>query len=316
MSTALPVKCALALLKRRPKWYIFPIKAGAKFPPLLPDNLDTGNSKSPEQVKAWGKQYPGCNFGLALKKSHAIVPDIDIKPGKVGDVTWDRLKRTHADELGDAGVDDTFTVRTPSGGFHCYFDETDAVRYKFALGVDGFGIDVDSTNYVVLPGGRSRDGVYCVVKKSPIAPAPDWFADYLKPSNDPPPSAGESADSDLDTKAAVRRAVDWLEEEAPPSILGKNGEKTLLIVAAQIKDFGISENLAIEMLDRVYNNEAHCYAIVSGEHVAALWGMEQDGPDSLPRKVRNAYEYCTQNAPGSNTGAATDFGDDVEEFVQ
>jgi hypothetical protein len=322
MSTALPnaVKSTLALLKRRPHWFVFPLERGSKSQPLTKDDLDTGNSNKPADVIAWAKQHPGCNFGLALKKSRAIVADVDDKPGKVGAATWAMLKAKHADELGDSGVDDTFTVRTPSGGLHFYFDETDAVRYRQKQGA--FGPDVDSPPYVVIAGSktvegyRQSKGIYRVINKAPIQPAPDWFAEYQRPSNDPPPI--ESDDDqipvvDLDTKVNVRRAVDWLEDDAPPCVLGKGGEETLLNIAAKLKDFGISETLAVEMLDRVYNNEKHCYAIVKGEHVAALWTMEDDGPDSLPKKVRNAYQYCKQNAPGFDTAAA-DFGDDVEEF--
>jgi hypothetical protein len=322
VSAAPAVKCALALLKRRPHWFVFPIKAGDKGQPLLLDDLDTGNSNSPEQVKAWAKQYPGCNFGLALKKSHAIVADVDTKAGKVGAATWAELKRTHRDELGDDCVSETFTVQTPSGGFHYYFDETDAVRYRQKGGA--FGPDVDSPPYVVTPGSKTGEGprqsagVYRVINKSPIAPAPPWFAEYLRPSNDPPPSAAESSDDqipvcDLDTEDNINRALDWLETEAWPSELGNEGEYALLTVAAKLKDFAISEWMAIEILNRVYNTQEHCY-VRGRPDIAALWTMEDDGPDSLPKKVRNAYAYCKQNKPGAETAAAQ-FGGEDEEFA-
>lgn len=311
-----PVKSTLALLKRRPHWFVFPIQALAKYPPILSDNLDSGNSNDPEQVKAWAKQYPGCNFGLALKKSHAIAPDIDNKPPKVGDVTWAALRSKHADEIGDAGVDDTFTVRTPSGGFHYYFDETAVVRYKFALGVNGFGLNVDSSNYVVLPGGRTADGVYRVINKSPIRPAPDWFAEYLRPSNDPPPEKSDKDDQipvvDLDQEHNIRQAHWYLTHDAPPSIEGKDGGGTLVrIVAPHLKDLAISEDLAVEMIARLYNVPKG-----DGRHPYCdpLWSTgDCDDADNLDKKVHNGYKYCKLNAPGSGTTEAS-FGDDEEEF--
>src|SRR6266446_4334048 len=79
--------CAL-----NPGRFIFPIKAGAKFPPLIKDNL-TMASNDPEQIRAWAKKWPGCNWGVAHRKSKLMVIDVDTNKAKskVGQQTYDLL---------------------------------------------------------------------------------------------------------------------------------------------------------------------------------------------------------------------------------
>ena len=91
-----PSSLALALdhLERRPDTYLFPIKAGKKTPPLISDNLRKA-SNDPAQIKAWHDRWPGCNWGLALKKSRLVVADIDMKAGKVGRETFVELSKKH-----------------------------------------------------------------------------------------------------------------------------------------------------------------------------------------------------------------------------
>src|SRR5579864_976129 len=170
-ATAKPVKPPLALMSAYPAWCVFPIKRGRKYPPLFDDNLRLASSNA-TQVCAWGVKWPGCNWGLSVAKSHLIVMDVDSKIGKHGRLTLERLELIHGQ------LPETFEVRSPSGGRHIYFHETDTVRHRMKL--NAFGRDVDSTNYVLLPGSAlSVGGSYRTTVKAMVAPAPDWFAEYL-----------------------------------------------------------------------------------------------------------------------------------------
>ena len=66
---------ALDYLERHPDRFLFPIKAGAKSPPLISENL-TKASNDRKQITAWSQQWPGCNWGLALKLSRLLVVDV------------------------------------------------------------------------------------------------------------------------------------------------------------------------------------------------------------------------------------------------
>ena len=111
----------------------------------------------------------GCNWGCALNKSGIICVDVDTKPGKDGQLTYDVL------DLWE-GWPQTFTVRTPSGGKHCYYTGP----HTFALGEHGFGEGVDSPNYTLIPGCTLPNGRYEIVNNMAMQPAPQWMLDLLQ----------------------------------------------------------------------------------------------------------------------------------------
>src|SRR5260370_33201370 len=76
------------IAKHEGRRFIFPIKRGAKYPPTIKDNLAQA-SNDPEQIAAWSKKFPGCNWGLSHRKSNVLVADIDKTKakGKVGALT-------------------------------------------------------------------------------------------------------------------------------------------------------------------------------------------------------------------------------------
>jgi hypothetical protein len=277
-------------MSAHPAWCVFPIKRGQKHPPLFDNNLALA-SNSPTQVSAWGAQWPGCNWGLALARSHLIVMDVDQKPGKRGVLTLERLEQLHGP------LPRTFEVRSPSGGRHIYFHETNTVRHRMRVGA--FGPDVDSTNYVLLP-GSVLDGVgpYRTTVKEMVAPAPDWMADYLDASE--VEDVGQVPAIEQDTPDIITRAIHYLRNDAKPSIQGQNGEYRLLLTAAMLKDIGVSEQRAIELLNEHYNVADKC---------EPQWDVGE-GPteDRLDVKVHNAWAYLNQTQPGSRS-PQVDFGD-------
>jgi hypothetical protein len=267
---------------------VFPIRARSKFPPLTTDNLASGASNTAETVNAWLKsKKPGwqnCNWGLALGKSGLIVVDVDTAKG--GEATIFDLEMAHDD------FPETYTVRTPSGGRHLYYKGP----HRIALGENGFGLGVDVPNYVLLAGSVTDKGAYEVVNDVEVADAPAWFYEVLGA-----PKIGHNAEPqapavDLDLPAHITWAIDYLKTDAPDCIEGRGGEKTLFDVAAKLKDNGISQEMAVELIDEHYNVPGRC---------DPLW-LVGEGPDAdrLDVKVANAYTYAVENVPGSKTAAA------------
>lgn len=306
------------LLTRFPGAYLFPIKAGKKAPPLFKRELELAFNDD-AAIDFWSKREPGCNWGIALKKSGLIVMDVDMKPGKVGDATLDKL------ELDYGPLPPTLRVRTPSGGLHYYFRETTAARH--VMKVSGFGQDVDSTNYVLIPGctldrprekypetdddlikqgfvrmddgiwERPYDGEYVIENDLPIADAPDWFAELLGKPTD----IGATAQTpivELDQDGNNDAAINYLKNDAPIARQGENGDAVTLQVAGRLKDMGISLSNAVALMGEHWNPRCE-----------PPWRIGE-GPvaDRLDVKVRNAFTYLKQNAPGSDTPEA-DFSD-------
>lgn len=287
-----PVKPPLALMREHPAWCVFPIKRGAKNPPLFGGNLALASS-SPTQVSAWAAQWPGCNWGLALARSHLVVLDVDQKPGKRGRETLENLELEHGP------LPRTFTVRTPNNGLHIYFSETNTARHRMKL--NAFGRDVDSTNYVLLPGSvLDVGGAYRTIVNELVAPAPAWFAEYLDA-----PMIGDDSQVpaiELDTPHLIAWAIHYLRNDARPSIQFQNGEFALLMTAAVLKDHGISETMAIQLLTEHYNVPGRC---------EPLWDVGEGATaDRLDIKVANAWNYLNQTQPGAHT-AQVAFADDV-----
>lgn len=275
------VKPPLGLMSAHPAWCVFPVKRGRKHPPLFDNNLALASS-SATQVSAWGAQWPGCNWGVAVARSHLIVMDVDQKPGKRGALTLQRLETIHGP------LPRTFEVRSPSGGRHIYFHETNTVRHLMRVGA--FGPDVDSTNYVLLP-GSVLDGVgpYRTTVKEMVAPAPSWMADYLDAYE--VEDVGQVPAIEQDTSDIITRASHYLRNDAKPSIQYQNGEFTLLMVAATLKDIGISQHKAVELLAEHYNVRCE-----------PPWDIGEGATaDRLDVKVANAWAYLNQTQPGARS---------------
>ncbi len=269
---------ALRLLELHPDWYFFRIDPGTKKGGLPNDWNTTGNTNDPKGIERWPSNV---NVGIALKKSGLIAVDVDVKPGKRGATTLGEL------ELDHGIMPETYKVRSGSGGSHYYYLETDAAKHIQRQNV--FGQDIDSPGYVLIAGCQFDGKLYrTITPVKKLAPAPAWFAEYLKPSDGP--EVDQVPVVELDTRVNEQAAIDYLKNDAPPSIEGQNGDNTLLAVCGTLKDLGISQTQSVELIEEHYNVDGKCIPVWPSEDVA--------------RKVENAWAYLTQNAPGSRTAAA------------
>jgi hypothetical protein len=300
IKTASAVKTALSALRKHPEWYVFKLPQGRKKPPpenMLNDGVrPPGATNDPAAVAKWNSAI---NVGIAPNASRLVFMDVDTKPGKKGAATFAALIEKHGP------LPRTLTVETPSGGLHYWFYETFEVVHRF--GVNAFGPDVDCPQYVLMPGSVFFEdgkfiGRYTVVDQSPIADAPEWFAEYLQQRVESPSIGDNDAPAvDLDQPQNIVRAIEYLKNDAPPSIEGSNGDKTLLMVMATLKDMGISETKSIELIDENYNVDGKCIPVWTSEECAT--------------KARNAWAYLKETQPGADTAEAEFEADDTEEAV-
>jgi hypothetical protein len=291
---------ALAALDRYPDLHLFPVEFGNKAQPLLKDYLKRA-SNDPAQIRRWHaywkKRFNGvdCWWGVAPALSGLVFADIDTKPGKRGQQTFELFDLVY-------GWPQTLITGSPSGGRHHWYRG----RHLFAIGTDKSNHPgIDFAQYVILPGCMKADGTgYTLQADHPIADAPDWFYVEAKRLAAKVEPIEQGPVIDLDQQANVDWARSYLQHDAPQSIAGQGGEQTTLGVATVLKDYGISEFTALDLMAEFYNVQDKCDPI---------WSMEESpAEDSLPVKVRNAYAYKRRVAPGASTAEAEFANDDFE----
>lgn len=131
-------------------WRVFPTDANTKRP-CIKDPFGRATNEREQVIKLFS-QYPDSGLGIPTGPSNGItVIDVDIKNGIDG---WFNLRALEID------IPLTGLVRTPSGGFHLYFDTGDLEvpnsASSFAQGVDVRG----AGGYVQGPGTVNFDGKY------------------------------------------------------------------------------------------------------------------------------------------------------------
>jgi hypothetical protein len=206
-----------ALVYARKRWRVFPISANDKDPPCIA-GWPTKATTDPATIKAWWRQFPGANVGLLCGPSSGVfVLDIDVK-GDDGEATLKALERRHGK------LPLTREHSTPSGGRHLFFICSASTnvgnRVKFAPGLDTRAGD---NGYVVMPPSHTEasddtvKGDYRLLKKRPIAIAPKWLLDLIKPQ-----------EADEDSEPCVLPAI----------INEGERDKTLYSYAGQLRHHG------------------------------------------------------------------------------
>lgn len=232
------------------------------WPSVATTDLDTIRRMWTDPVLRTEREY---NIGVLC--SDMVVVDVDTKFGKDG----------HNEYMQMGGTYDTLVVRTPSGGFHCYFEGPDSGNAPISNGVD----IRSHRGFVVAPGsilddvpGEQVGGVYEVVTDRAPAFVPLDIERRLAPVL----SRREGAVSEaLDTPQAVQAAINFL-RSAPPAIEGQGGDNTTFQTAARVvRELAISEALAFDLLAEHWNPRCQ-----------PPWNL-----DELRVKVENAAQYGT-----------------------
>jgi hypothetical protein len=228
---------------------VFPLTPNAKDPPLFKGWKEKATTDV-ATIREWWAQWPDANIGVATGRG-VFVLDADHKGGKLGLSSLDML-----DLL---GLPESMRVTTPTGGVHVYLrapsDGTTIGNSVAAL--DEYpDIDVRADGgYVVGPGSTIGDAAYVEpVKGLDIDGAPSWLIDLVGGARRKLPAAkNPSPLVDLDTPQSIARATDYLKQHAPIAVSGGGGNNTTFKVATRVRDFGLSQSAALEVMFEDWN---------------------------------------------------------------
>jgi hypothetical protein len=244
------------------------------------------STTDPEIIRAWFSEDPTMNYGVCPGDHHVII-DLDNKPheGKDGRLFFADL------EIENGDVSDTFIVSSPSGGRHLYLKTSRVVGNAHAFPASS-GIDIRGAHgYVVGPASEliagkckitDTPGPYTVDKFTEnFQLTPAWLDGYLREKRDRDPNA----DSPLipwDMQENIEKAEKFLKERAP-AVQGRNGNQWTYDTAAFLRDFGISEAKAVDLI----------FATGWNERCSPPWPL-----DELCDVIEHSYRYA-QNQPGT-----------------
>ncbi|MGI9159837.1 MAG: AAA family ATPase [Saprospiraceae bacterium] len=241
--------------------------AGFRVFPLRPyDGKDPNKAKRPA-FKGWqaaatddplqvAATWPSENHAPGVCTDGLGVLDFDVKNG--GLVSLEALR---------AKLPRTYTVRTPSGGYHFYYRTNGARRLaNRAFRVDKVhgrklyafgnfdGVDVRAEGGLAVGPGATVDGTgfYTVVDAAPIAPLPDDLADLA--DNALPPVLRERGlvVGTTDDASNIQRAIEEL-RVSPPAVEGAGGDPHTIAVANSVMDFGILPETCVELMLEHWN---------------------------------------------------------------
>lgn len=279
---------ALSIVAKVPGARVFPIKAGAKCPPLVKDWPNHASS-DPAQIRRWWERWPDANIGV----TGAIVVDVDVRDGKPGIASMKAL------EIPAAELRRAMVVDTPSGGMHLYFLAPDGARMP---SVNGWrcGVDIKADGGYVLGPGSCLHGDGGAARSYSIAEGhdrnpgecPARLLELLAEPRKRAASAEKRPIGELDSHEAIERATAFLEARRP-AVEGENGDLWTVTTANSVIDFGISADMCHDLMAEHWNDRC-----------SPPWELE--GPNSLRTKVDSAYK--TRLLPPGVASPEAEFG--------
>lgn len=236
---------------------VFPVEVNGKKPVTANGFYDATTDL--EQLDKWWAQAD-YNVAMCPEDSNLFVVDLDPDYDINGELP------------------STYTVRTPRGGLHLYYEGSGpTTASKLGRHVDTRG----EGGYVVLPPSVVNGRSYTLQNIRPYSPVPGWIKDALRKPDTPLPAVT----TDVDLPVNVERANALLSKyvrEGNVAIEGQGGDDHTYRICCELLDFGLSPEKALESLLSSWN-----------DHCLPPWGE-----DELASKLSNAAAY-QQNEVGS-----------------
>lgn len=192
-------------------WAVFPCRPGDKRPAV--DRWEERACSAPARVARYWPS-PRHNAGVACGPSGLVVVDLDTSPDDALGIQ-ERIAPYGAARLAEVCREhgqawpDTYTVTTPSGGWHLYYVAIPGREVRNSASKIAPKVDVRGTGgYVVAAGSMVNGSAYHVTDDRPVAPLPAWLADLAAPpQRERAPAAIPSGAGSRYALAALRRQL-------------------------------------------------------------------------------------------------------------
>lgn len=248
---------------------IFPCEQDGKMPATAHGFRDATCDVA--QITRWWDLNP--NFNIAICPEDAGQCVIDIDPG--GEPTWIALLAEHGQH------EPTYTVETPRGGKHLYFEGS------LPPTVSKLGAHVDTrgrTSYVLVPPSIVNGKPYRVIHDRELAPVPSWIGTALAERSE---RITQAPVAELDTTTALARARNYVRGciiRGSVAVSGCGGNDTTYRLAAEIRDYGVSLGAALGIVLEPDGWNSRCLPPWDESEIGTIFD--------------HAYNYG-QNAPGA-----------------
>lgn len=256
----------------------------------------------PLEIEEMWSVNPNSNIGVYPGADYVII-DIDLKADKDGiQNIFERLQDNPAEYLYE-----TFSVGTPSGGYHLYYKSDIEQGYASSVGKENsdneiLGVDVRASGgYVVGPGSTIGDKSYNIINDTEPTVFNKRWGPFAKPAYTRPEDREVEPVFDLDMPSAVQQAIDYL-TKAEVAISGGGGNHHTFATLANVRDMGLSKEKAIEIAEQFWNPRCE-----------PPWSA-----DELDTIANNVWRYA-HNQPGEKGAGLLDlfaahFGDELIQF--
>lgn len=265
---------------------VFPCQVNGKKPAT--DNGFHDASAEPAQIDAWWSE---ADYNLGLEPERAgwcvVDPDMGVAANgrkKDGEGGWASAQA----EFGLAP--DTYTVRTPNGGRHLYFEGSlpptvGNQRVGLAPDVDTRGVG----SYVVVPPSVIDGRFYEVISNADPAPLPSWVRERCARRVE----HHAAASADLDTAGSIDRARALLTacvKRGDVAIEGQGGDHRTYQICCEVLNLGLSPERALALIEEIWNLKC-----------LPPWPLEELGV-----KIENASRYAQNEAGAWNVAPASE----------
>ena len=210
---------------------VFPCVANGKRPATTNGFHDASTDLN--DIDAWWTENPAYNLAICPANSNLFVVDID--PGADLSIL-DKLPAT-------------YTVRTPRGGWHFYYEGVGkSTASKLAKHVDTRSIG----GYVLVAPSVTDEGIYSVEKDIDYAGLPTWIEPLLAVAD----TVVKAATDEKDLPANIERARTLLHRyvnQGRVATEGQGGDDLTYRVCCEMLDLGLSIDKAVEVMDERWN---------------------------------------------------------------
>lgn len=210
---------------------VFPVEVNGKKPATVNGFYDATTDL--EQIDAW---WSKSDYNIAFSPGQIGLFVIDIDPGSV-------LPQD---------LPSTYTVRTPRGGFHYYFEGNGATTAsKLAEHIDTRG----EGGYVLAPPSIVNGNPYYVEKALSYAAIPDWVNEKLTKKDVEIASNVDDLDLPINITRAKERLIKYV-RDGNIAIQGHGGDAHTYGLCCEVLDLGLSPDAALTLIEEVWN--PHC----------------------------------------------------------